>query len=184
MTQMPRWTVPATVALAVATVLMATGSSAHDDPVDAQHSRLLARSVLPAKTYRADTPPSGAAFSETDRMNADTNGVPGPATGPYFDDQPVQGISAMIPDGAGTWFALSDNGYGTRQSSADWQLVVNRIDPRFGQPGAPAVLESIVLSDPDHQVPWRIVCDPTVGDPLPAFDFNALPAAPPQAYGT
>jgi hypothetical protein len=184
----PRWTVPVTVALTAATVLMAAGSSAHDDPVDAQQSRLLARSVLPAKTYRADTPPSGAAFSDTDRSNAATNGVSGPATGPYFDDQPVQGISAMIPDGAGTWFALSDNGYGTRQSSADWQLVVNRIDPRFGQPGtpapAPAVLETIVLSDPDHQVPWRIVCDPTVGDPLPAFDFNVLPATPPPACGT
>jgi hypothetical protein len=183
MRSIPRWAVPVAAAtISVTAVLGTTGSGADDDPADAQHSRLQAKAVLPGNTFREGSPPSGAFIGAADRTTAGLNGVPGPAAPePYFGEQPVQGVSAVVPDGVGAWFALSDNGYGSRQSSADWQLVVYRIDPRFGDPAGPEVLESIVLSDPDHKVPWRTVCDPTVGDPLPPFDFNTLPATPPAA---
>jgi hypothetical protein len=185
MRSIPRWAVPvAAAAITVTAALGTTGSGADDDPADAQHSRLLARSVLAAETFREGSPPSGAFIGAGDRATAAGNGIVGPAApAPYFDEQPVQGVSAVIPDGEGTWFALSDNGYGSRQSSADWQLVVLRVDPRFGNPLGPEVLDAIVLSDPDQKVPWRTACDPTVGDPLPPFDFNVLPATPPAACG-
>jgi hypothetical protein len=175
--------VPVAAATVTVTAVLGTaGSGAHDDPTDAQHSRLLARSVLDARTFREGSPPSGAYIGAADRTTAHNNGVdPDTASPDFFAHQPVQGISALIPDGQGTWFALSDNGYGSRQSSADWQLVVNRVDPHLGDGGEPEVLETIVLSDPDHHLPWQTVCDPTVGDPLPPFDFNTLPASPPAA---
>lgn len=83
----------------------------------------------------------------------------------------------MVPADAGTWWALSDNGYAWRDNSADFQLVVYRIDPRWGAAGGPKVLESFVLRDPDRRIPWRIVCDPTSGAALPDFSFNRPPQA-------
>ena len=153
------------------------------DPGGHQQARLLQRAVLPAGTFRADSPPSGAFFTAKNRTTAADNGVPGPATGAYLDHQPVQGFSAVIPAGDGTWYALADNGYGSRDTSADWQLAVYRIDPRFGTGTPPQVLSTVVLSDPDHHVSWKTVCDPTSGTDLPPFSFNVLPASPPPACG-
>ena len=154
------------------------------DPGSHQQARLLQRAILPAGTFRAGSPPSGAFFTAANRATAAANGVPGPATGPYLDHQPVQGLSAAIPAGDGTWYALPDNGYGTRDTSADWQLAVYRIDPRFGTGTAPELLSTVLLSDPDHHVAWKTVCDPTSGSALPPFTFNVLPASPPPACGT
>jgi hypothetical protein len=85
----------------------------------------------------------------------------------------------MVPAGAGTWWALADNGYGARANSADFQLVIHRLDPRWGNAAGPRVLHTAVLRDPDRHIPWTIVCDPNTGTPLPAFSFNVLP--PPSA---
>jgi hypothetical protein len=159
-------------------------ASASPGGVSDQQARLLARSVLPAGTFRAGSPPSGAFFSATDRANAIANGVPAPATGAVFDSQPVQGLSAAIPAGRGQWWVLPDNGYGARENSADWQLTIDRMDLGLGSTGVPKVLETVVLSDPHGYVPWKTVCDPTVGADLPPFTFNVLPATRPAACGT
>ncbi|PWB76981.1 MAG: hypothetical protein C3F15_04255 [Holophagae bacterium] len=148
-------------------------------PVGAQQARLIARSVLPAATFRAGSPPSGEFFSAADRQTAAANGIRGPADGPYFTAQPVQGFSSMVPADAGTWWALADNGYAWRSSSADFQLVLYRIDPRWGDPAGPRLLETIVLRDPDRHIQWTIVCDPGDGSRLPDFSFNLLPPPPP-----
>jgi hypothetical protein len=173
-----------TAAAVAVTTALGGSSGAGPDPADQQATRLVARSVLPSSTSRPGSPPSGASFSASDRATAAGNGVAGSATGAYLPGQPVQGISALIPDGEGPWYALSDNGYGARANSVDWQLVVNRVDPRFGGTDGPTVLDTTVLSDPAGHVPWAIACAPTSGDPLPPFDFNALPATPPTACGT
>jgi len=148
-------------------------------PAGAQHARLVARSVLPAATSRAGSPPSGGFLSAVDRQTAAANGIRGPADGPYLPAQPVQGLSSMVPADAGTWWALSDNGYAWRGNSADFQLVLYRIDPRWGAPGGPAVLETVVLRDPERHIQWTIVCDQGRGSRLPDFSFNVLPPTPP-----
>jgi glycerophosphoryl diester phosphodiesterase len=140
---------------------------------------LAARTVLPAGTYRLDTPPSGAFFTSTERATAAANGVPGPAEGAYLAGQPLQGVSSMVPAGDGTWWALADNGFGARTNSADFQLAIHRLDPRWGDAAGPRVLATVILRDPDRQLPWTIVCDQKTGTPLPAFSFNVLPAPPP-----
>ena len=81
--------------------------------------------------------------------------------------------------GRRNWWALSDNGYAWRGNSADFQLVLYRIDPRWGAPGGPKVLETVVLRDPERHIPWTIACDQNQGSRLPDFSFNVLPATPP-----
>jgi hypothetical protein len=181
----PVWTVIAIFALgavAGAGGAVATGTS---DDVSHQQARLAARSVLPSATFRAGSPPSGLFFTAQNRLDAAANGVPASATGPsYFDNQPVQGVSAVIPAGHGQWWALADNGYGSRNTSADWQLAIYRMDLGLGTTGTPQVLKTVLLSDPRKYVPWKTVCDPTVGTDLPPFNFNVLPQTVPAACGT
>lgn len=168
----------------VAVLALAPGAVAHGaDPAGPQHARLLARSVLPAKTFRAGSPPSGASFSAAERATARANGLSGPDGGPFLPAQPVQGFSSMIPAQEGTWWALADNGYAWRTNSADFQLALYRIDPRWGTPGGPEVLETVLLCDPDRRIPWTLACDPKRGAPLPGFVFNALQDARPACGG-
>ena len=152
-------------------------------PAEGQQAGLVARSVLPASSYRAGSPPSGAFLSAEERATAAANGVRGPAAGPYLAAQPVQGFSSMVPADAGTWWALADNGFAWRGNSADFQLVFYRLDPRWGDPAGPRVLETVVLRDPNCQIPWTIVCDLARGTPLPGFSFNVLPPTPPACGG-
>jgi hypothetical protein len=144
---------------------------------------LAGRAVLPAGVYRQGTSPSGAFFTSAERRTASANGVSGPAEGPYLTGQPLQGVSSMVPAGDGTWWALGDNGYGARANSADFQLVIHRLDPRWGDAAGPRVLTTATLRDPDRHIPWTIVCDRKTGTPLPAFSFNVLPPAPPACGG-
>ena len=144
---------------------------------------LAARTVLPARTYRQGSPPSGAFFTSAERTTAAANAVRGPAEGSYLAGQPLQGVSSMVPAGDGTWWALADNGYGARANSADFQLVMHRLDPRWGDAAGPRVLATTVLRDPDRHIPWKIVCDQDNGTPLPAFSFNVLPSPPPACGG-
>jgi hypothetical protein len=154
------------------------------DEVTQQQSLLEARSVLPSATFRAGSPPSGAFLSAADRATAAANGVATtPVRTPLFTQQPVQGVSALVPAGDGQWWVLTDNGYGARDNSADWQLALHRMDLGLGSTGVPQVLETVQLSDPADFVPWKTVCDP-VGTDLPPFTFNVLPAERPAACGS
>jgi len=175
MSRVPRFlriTGVAVGALAIGAAVLFTATA------DRRQLRLVARSVLPAATFRAGSPASGAFLSAAERATAAANGVRGPAAGPYFAEQPVQGFSSMVPASAGTWWALADNGYAWRTNSADFQLVFYRIDPRWGDAAGPVVLEAVVLHDPDHHIPWKIVCDQQAGTPLPDFSFNVMPQTP------
>ena len=173
---MKRMRNPCTLALVAGALTLTLAA-----PADRQQVRLFAQSVLPAATYRAGSPPSGAFLSPAERGTAAANGVSGPDQGPYLREQPVQGVSSMVPAEGGRWWALADNGYAWRPNSADFQLVFHRLELRAGAP--PAILETVVLRDPDQHIPWTIVCDPRRGRALPGFAFNALPPAPPACGG-
>jgi hypothetical protein len=171
------------VGLAEAVLGAATALAAAASAAGQEHARLVARAVLPAATCRPDSPPSGAFLAPAERSAAAANGIAGSATGPYFAAQPVQGFSSMVPAGGATWWALADNGYAWRDNSADFQLVVFRVDPRWGDPAGPRVVEAVVLRDPDRRIPWAIVCDPARGSRLPDLSFNAMPPPPPACGG-
>jgi hypothetical protein len=154
----------------------ALAPAARGESPGSQGARLVARSVLPAMSFRDGSPPSGAFLTPAERAAAAANGVAGPASGAYFPSQPVQGVSSVVPSAGGTLWALADNGYAWRDNSADWQLVIYKIDPRWRDPRGPALLDTVALRDPARHVAWTIVCDPGKGAPLPVFSFNALPA--------
>jgi glycerophosphoryl diester phosphodiesterase len=112
--------------------------------------RLEGRAVLPAATF-APGPPSGLRIS-------------GPAAGVTvpFASQPVQGFSALLPARDGDLLAMPDNGYGSLENSADFNLRVYRIHPRFATAddaaaGSVKVEGHVQLRDPDHRLPFSIV---------------------------
>ncbi len=181
-TRSAAWRFPA-AALAAALAASAARPAPPPVPGGHQHASLVARSVLPAATWRAGSPPSGAFLSPQERAVAAANGLAGPTAGPYLAAQPVQGFSSMVPAGAGSWWALSDNGFAWRGNSADYQLALYRVDPRWGDLRGAHVVETVLLRDPDRRIPWTIVCDPGTGSPLPGFSFNTLPAPPPACGG-
>lgn len=118
---------------------------------------LIARAVLPAATFAAG-PRSGSLI------------------GRDFASQPVQGFSCLVDEGDGTFLALSDNGYGSIENSADYNLRIYRIRPQFetaaGGSGTVEVLGLIELSDPDRQVKFAITNDFTSRRVLTGADFD------------
>jgi glycerophosphoryl diester phosphodiesterase len=112
-------------------------------------ARLLRRAVLPAATF-ASGPTSGQ------QLTGPINGVPVP----FVNQQPVQGFSAIHDLKDGTFLAMSDNGFGSMENSADYLLRVYRIRPNFegaaGGPGTVDVLSHIQLRDPNHQIDFAI----------------------------
>jgi hypothetical protein len=78
----------------------------------------------------------------------------------FAADQPVQGVSSIAPGpGRNLWWALSDNGYGTRDNSAGYVICIYlfQVDRGVRQ------LERIELRDPQRHFPWALTRtdDPT-----------------------
>ncbi len=126
---------------------------------------LRGRATLPATT-RAAGPPSGA------RLGArPIHGQSAP-----FPAQPVQGFSSLQDLGDGTLLALTDNGYGAIENSADFQLRVYRLraDLRStgGRSGALEVLGYFELRDPDHKIGFPIVQHFSAARVLTGADFD------------
>lgn len=159
-----------TLALLCAAALPAGARPGRQEP---DETRLLARAVLPAETF-APGPPSGAQLG-----SVPINGIT-----PPFDDQPVQGVSGLVRNRNGTYLALADNGYGALPNSADFNLRVYTIRPRFetalGGSGAIDVQSFIELSDPDGHVPWAITNHFSEQRVLTGADFDveAIQRAP------
>ncbi|CAN5166977.1 esterase-like activity of phytase family protein [soil metagenome] len=111
-----------------------------------QQPELLGRAILPADAYQPG-PPSGAA------LTGDLNGVKIP-----FPGQPIPGFSAVLKAGHGEFWAMPDNGYGSKTNSADFLLRLYRIRPDFktasGGDGSVKVLRFLELRDPDRRVPF------------------------------
>jgi len=82
---------------------------------------------------------------------------------PFPDAQPVQGFSALLAAGDGAFLALADNGFATKDNSADFLLRVYRLRPDFRtRDGGSATVEvtpAFLLRDPRRLVPFPIVAD-------------------------
>jgi hypothetical protein len=88
-----------------------------------------------------------------------------------FNGQPIQGHSGIKRMADGTFWLLTDNGFGSKMNSPDAMLYLNRyrVDWASGQMER---LETIFLSDPDKKVPFRIVHDGTEKRYLTGSDFD------------
>ncbi|WP_257458903.1 esterase-like activity of phytase family protein [Archangium lipolyticum] len=108
---------------------------------------LISRAILPSDLYQPG-PPSGALVTPD-------NGVTGPLPG-----QPIPGFSAILDAGGGEFWAMPDNGFGTKNNSPDFLLRIYRIRPQFrtekGGSGTVEVLSFVQLSDPDGKIPFAL----------------------------
>ena len=133
----------AAAALAPLVIGTAVHATPRPDP-DPARSTLVGWSVLPTATYVPGSARSG-------HWTAGNAAIPAPYPG-----QPVQGFSATHALADGSSLVMSDNGFGAKANSADFDLAVHRIRPdlRTGR----TAYEGLVfnLSDPRRYVPWTI----------------------------
>jgi glycerophosphoryl diester phosphodiesterase len=126
-------------------------------------ARLLARATLSAD-FIAPGPPSGSKATPA-------NGRRGP-----FPGQVIPGFSAAVANGDGTYWAMPDNGFGTKANSTDFLLRIYLVKPRWeranGGPGRIKILRSVTLSDPRHKIEFPIVNETTTTRPLTGADFD------------
>jgi hypothetical protein len=110
---------------------------------------LIGHIVMPPDALRPG-PPSGQFDGEGRR-----------AAAPRFDAQPVQGVSSIKPGPTpGAWWGLSDNGFGRKWNSPDYNLAIYLFDVRprtQAGPDSRTALQGIIeLSDPAKYFPWRL----------------------------
>lgn len=90
-----------------------------------------------------------------------------------FIGQPVQGMSgfAMTRADDGSWYTLTDNGFGSKRNSPDAMLFFHKMAPDFDT-GTVERRETVFLSDPDGKVPFRIAYEGTETRYLTGADFD------------
>ena len=147
-------------------------------------AKLVSQAVLPANTIikAPDDAPehlkTSAKFTTPDRKRAEGLGtVPGKdgirTTGLSmpFDGQAMQGFSGIKTMEDGTFWSLSDNGFGSKLNSSDAMLMLHHLsfDWTAGKVNA---LETVFLSDPDKKAPFPIVMEGSDKRYLTGADFD------------
>ncbi|WOS63849.1 esterase-like activity of phytase family protein [Sinorhizobium fredii] len=163
------------------TLLMTTSALAEEKAFPATlkaHAVLPANTIIAAPADAADYLKTSGKFSTADRKRAvELGSVPGKdgvrPTGLSlpFNGQPMQGFSGIkaMPDG--TFWSLSDNGFGNKLNSTDAMLMLHhlKIDWNAGKVQA---LETVFLSDPDRKAPFPIVMEGSASRYLTGGDFD------------
>lgn len=88
-----------------------------------------------------------------------------------MEGQPLQGLSGIKTAGDGTFWVLTDNGFGSKANSPDALLMFHKIKPDWAS-GKVEVLSTTFLRDPDRKVPFRIANEATEGRYLTGADFD------------
>lgn len=147
-------------------------------------AKLVDQAILPANTIiaaPADAPAylkTSGKFSTADRKRADALGsVPGKdgvrLTGLSlpFDGQPLQGFSGIkaMPDGS--FWSLSDNGFGSKTNSTDAMLMLHHLTFDWDA-GSVKVEKTIFLTDPDKKAPFPIAMEGSDKRYLTGADFD------------
>ncbi|WP_027486116.1 esterase-like activity of phytase family protein [Allorhizobium undicola] len=145
-------------------------------------AKLSAQAVLPANTVidaPADAPDalkSAAKFTTPDRKRA-TGAVPGmdgihpTGLSMPFKGQAVQGFSGIKTMKDGSFWSLSDNGFGTKLNSVDAMLMLHHLT--FDWTGGKVERqETIFLSDPNRIAPFPIAMEGAEKRYLTGSDFD------------
>lgn len=172
-------------------VLFVSQASAEENVFPA---KLVNHAILPANTIiaaPADAPEHlkiSGKFTTADRKRADALGsVPGKdgvrLTGLSlpFDGQPLQGFSGIKRMEDGTFWSLSDNGFGSKANSSDAMLMLHHLTFDWDA-GAVNVQKTLFLSDPDKKAPFPIVMEGSDKRYLTGADFD-LESIQPVADG-
>ena len=93
-------------------------------------------------------------------------GIPLPFVG-----QPLQGFSGIKPVGDGSYWVLTDNGFGSKRNSPDALLFFSRLTPDW-KGGGVTVHQHVFITDPNRIVPFRIENEHTRERYLTGSDFD------------
>jgi hypothetical protein len=142
----------------------------------AGHAVLPAASFIPApKDAPADLQVSGKFTTGTrvEKIGSVEGTSAGRPTGVSlpFKGQPLQGHSGIKHMPVGSFWILTDNGFGSKVNSSDAMLYLNRYAVDFKK-GDFKRLETVFLHDPDKKVPFRIVHEGTQQRYLTGSDFD------------
>ena len=88
-----------------------------------------------------------------------------------IENQPRQGHSGIKHMDDGTFWVISDNGFGNKINSYDSMLYLNQYQIDF-KDGSVKPLKSIFLHDPDRKVPFHITNESTEKRYLSGHDFD------------
>jgi hypothetical protein len=170
-------------ALLAATALILTLGNSQGTEIREFPSTLAGHAMVPVATFiltpadaSADLKMSGKYVTPMRRV--DIHGTimgrsAGRSTGlsTPFNGQPIQGHSGIKRMADGTFWLLTDNGFGSKMNSPDAMLYLNRYRIDWTSGGMER-LQTIFLSDPDKKVPFRIVHDGTEKRYLTGSDFD------------
>jgi hypothetical protein len=88
-----------------------------------------------------------------------------------FKGQPVQGHSGIQAMADGTYWVVTDNGFGSKANSPDAALFLSHYKMNW-QAGTVERLKTVFLHDPDKKVPFRVVHEGTEKRYLTGADFD------------
>ncbi|MCM2455388.1 esterase-like activity of phytase family protein [Rhizobium sp. CG4] len=147
-------------------------------------AKLVSHAILPANTIipaPADAPEhlkTSAKFTTADRKRAEGLGtVPGmdgvrpTGLSMPFNGQAMQGFSGIKAMEDGTFWSLSDNGFGSKINSSDSMLMLHHLSFDWDA-GKVNALGTVFLSDPDRKTPFPIVMEGSDKRYLTGADFD------------
>jgi hypothetical protein len=143
---------------------------------------LAGHALLPAESFLAapaDAPPDlkvSGKFTTGSRVEA-LNTVEGRSAGRPtgvklpFNGQPIQGHSGIKRMADGSFWIITDNGFGSKANSPDAMLFLRNVRVDWAK-GSIDTTRTIFLHDPDKNVPFRIVHEGTEKRYLTGSDFD------------
>lgn len=166
---------------AVAVIALTTAASADDNQFNAKlvgHAILPANTIIKAPENAPEHLQVSGKFTTPDRRRAEGLGtVPGKdgvrPTGLSlpFDGQPVQGFSGIKSNGDGTFWSLSDNGFGSKLNSSDAALMLHLLKFDWDA-GSVERVKTVFLTDPEKRAPFPIVLEGSENRFLTGADFD------------
>ncbi|MCZ4089746.1 esterase-like activity of phytase family protein [Sinorhizobium psoraleae] len=162
-------------------LVMATTAHAEEKAFPATlkaHAVLPANTIIAAPADAADHLKTSGKFTTADRKRAvelgsvaGKDGVRPTGLSLPFNGQPMQGFSGIktMPDG--TFWSLSDNGFGNKLNSTDAMLMLHQVKIDWDA-GKIEALQTVFLSDPDRKAPFPIVMEGSANRYLTGADFD------------
>ena len=162
-------------------LLMTSAALAEDKVFPAKlaaHAILPANTIIAAPADAADYLKTSGKFTTADRKRTEALGtVPGKdgvrLTGLSlpFDGQPMQGFSGIKTMADGTFWSMSDNGFGSKLNSSDTMLMLHNIKIDWDA-GKVEAVKTLFLSDPGKKAPFPIVMEGAATRYLTGADFD------------
>lgn len=145
---------------------------------------LQSHAILPAATFidpPADAPDSlrvSGKYTQPDRRRVDQlgsvkgmDGIRPTGLDLPFKGQPVQGFSGIRNMKDGTFWSMTDNGFGSKMNSPDAALMIHHLSFDWDK-GTVNRLETVFLKDPNKKVMFPIVHEGTKERYLTGADFD------------